>query len=199
MLKLISMRASPLHLPLVGLLLLVGCGSSLSSNADGGVDASRDGAKGDAAEEGRDSSHACRGPAGTIHRPEAATCPSNANDDAGCNIKPHDQCLTDSNCSDGGLCLCETPILAGQPCPGGVPLYSGNVCLPSNCRVDSDCSPCGSCLGEYACGDVTGFYCQTPEDECAPNGGPGTTSDEGNGCTFKDGRWIDGGPPLCPG
>jgi hypothetical protein len=175
------------------------CGGSLSSGgSDAGPDSGRD-ARGDATDDvtsDRSSDH-CLGESDAAHRAEATACASNKNDDAGCDIVPHDQCLTDSNCGANQDCLCQTPIPAGQPCPAGVGNPSGNVCIPSNCRVDSDCSPCGLCQAEFSCGNITGYYCQTPGDECTPTG-PGQDYD-GNGCTFVSGRWVSGSLPLCPG
>jgi hypothetical protein len=181
----------------------VACGSSTSSlGSDAGLDGGREGGGdasgeggGDAASDG--SSGHCRGMSEAIHRAEATACGSNKNDDAGCGIVPHDQCLTDSNCGAIQDCLCQSPIPAGQPCPEGVGTPSGNVCIPSNCRVDSDCSPCGLCEAEYSCGSITGYFCQTPEDECTPTG-PGQNY-EGNGCTFQSGRWASGNAASCPG
>jgi hypothetical protein len=139
----------------------------------------------------------CSGPSGANHRAQGATCASNAGADAGCDVQPKDQCLTDSDCGPAADCECETPIPAGQVCPGGVSLPSGNACIPSNCRVDSDCAPCGVCQGEYSCGQYTGFYCQTPEDTCVPSAGD--TGYDGNGCRFVGGHWTSMGMTECPG
>jgi hypothetical protein len=139
----------------------------------------------------------CSGPAGANHRAQAGTCASNAGIDAGCNIQPKDQCLTDSDCGSTGDCECETPILAGQPCPGGEPLPAGNICLPSNCRTDADCAACGVCQGDFSCGQFTGFYCRTPSDACVPTG-PDVSYD-GNGCRFVGGHWVQTGTVSCPG
>jgi hypothetical protein len=122
------------------------------------------------------------------HRVQPAACASNAGADAGCGVQPMDQCLTDNDCGPLGDCQCQTPIPAGQGCPLGVPWPAGNACVPSNCRTDADCTACGVCQGEYACGQFTGFYCQTPSDACVP-AGPDTSWD-GNGCSFVGGRWV---------
>lgn len=57
-------------------------------------------------------------------------------------------CLTDSDCDDGEVCRCGSPI---------------GECVSSDCSEDADC-------GEgYLCQlvDGGGFRCQQPEDECA--------------------------------
>jgi hypothetical protein len=139
----------------------------------------------------------CNGTSGVWHRALATACVSNAGVDAGCNIQPHDACLTDTDCGVGYVCLCESPIRAGQVCPGGVPMATGNVCIPANCRVDSDCSACGVCQAQYSCGQITGYYCQTPTDACVP--AYSSTSYSGNGCLFQSGHWVSSGTPACPG
>ncbi len=65
----------------------------------------------------------------------------------------YNQCIGDEDCADNGVCMC-----------GNVT----NVCLPGNCRRDSDCggnlfcSPnIDSCLN-----DIKGYFCQTASDEC---------------------------------
>jgi hypothetical protein len=139
----------------------------------------------------------CHGTSGVVHRAQAITCESHAGFDAGCQIQPHDECLADGDCGTGKVCLCESLPAPGQPCAAGVPRPTGNICIPANCRVDSDCSPCGVCQAQYWCGEYTGYYCQTPGDACFPT----TTSYDGNGCNFSSGQWLSSVPAVggCPG
>jgi hypothetical protein len=100
----------------------------------------------------------------------AADCPAVAHvacvayDDAGaarfCNA---DICHLDSDCADGGVCLCGSD-------PTATTLATSNVCLvPGNCRLDSDCvstkvpycSP-----SSVGCGTTFSYYCHTPNDDC---------------------------------
>jgi hypothetical protein len=65
-------------------------------------------------------------------------------------------CLTDVDCSDSQVCLCDP--------------YIGE-CIAAECSVDADCggsSLCGSYEYEPSCGGIR-FGCQTPEDQCAGN------------------------------
>ena len=140
--------------------------------------------------------HKCVGATGVTHRAQAATCSSNADDDAGCGVQPKDQCTTDPMCGAGSVCLCQSPVPAGGGCPGGVPLVTGNVCVPSNCTVDSDCTACGVCQAEYSCGQITGYYCQTPEDTCVPTS---VGFDQGCAWSATEGYWGSTGPEECPG
>jgi hypothetical protein len=187
------------------------CGATVSPvTVDAGSDANISAGDGsaapdsriDAASAGPDGANgleagSCHGSSGVVARAVAQACTSNAGADAGCNVAPHDQCLTDSNCGASSVCACQSPIAAGQACPGGVPLVAGNVCIPANCRVDSDCTPCGVCQAQYSCGVITGYYCQTPADTCVPEG-PAVSFD-GNGCVFMSGRWVSTTPAPCPG
>lgn len=97
---------------------------------------------------------------------------------------PHDDCTKDDDCNGAhgasGVCACQSPH--GMGCGAGV--VSGNACVPSSCRTDSDCSPCHTCRVEQSCGLITGYYCGTPLDECSSNADCGTGF-----CTFKGDRW----------
>jgi len=138
----------------------------------------------------------CHGTSDVIHRAQATACPSHVGADAGCGITPHDQCLMDADCGPGYVCQCEAPIAAGQPCPGGVPAPSGNVCIASTCLVDADCPACGVCQAQYTCNQVGGYHCQTPTDECYPSASGATGI---NACTWASGQWTLTGPVACPG
>ena len=169
--------------PLGLVVVALACGSSKTTGgaaADGGADSGRveGGGGGEAG--------TCRANVG--NRPTAAACASNADAgvvDAGpttCGqpIVPHDACLSDADCAGGhgaiGVCVCQAPH--GEGCGTGV--VTGNVCVPANCHVDSDCSPCARCRVEESCGATTGYYCESPADECSSN------ADCGSGfCTFQ--------------
>jgi hypothetical protein len=71
-----------------------------------------------------------------------------------------DTCADDSACPAGQTCACH-----GSPNDYG----AGNHCLPSDCRVDADCGPCGWCsptVSSGSCLSVVGYYCHTPKDQC---------------------------------
>jgi hypothetical protein len=74
--------------------------------------------------------------------------------DAGYNACTYNQCSTDSDCVQGGPCLCQNPTV----CPGG------------NCATDSDCGSGGYCSPSHLLGagawSSSGFYCHTMGDEC---------------------------------
>jgi hypothetical protein len=74
-----------------------------------------------------------------------------------------DACVTDTDCMMGEVCACH----------GSAYSTGGNQCIPSNCRVDSDCGPSGYCsptTGQNNCGAVTGYYCHTSSDACLNDG-----------------------------
>ncbi len=72
----------------------------------------------------------------------------------------HDDCLTDSDCGATGVCLCQAPQSLGGESP-----ILGNACVGGNCRTDDDCSDGAGC--EYVDSTTgSGYYCQTPDDEC---------------------------------
>jgi hypothetical protein len=143
-----------------------------------------------------DGSAACRTEAPTYHRPSATTCPSHATDAGtdsgivGC-MPPHDACLVDTDCGGSGVCDCETPSCAH---PFG---SSGNVCLPGNCRVDSDCA-CGFCAGDPSCGGLDGYWCTTPLDECSTDADchDGGASSQ---CRWSTDHWACASALACPG
>lgn len=117
-------------------------------------------------------------PPGNVSMPEAGPLSAGAcNSDADCvnggvngrctSIRPgsagrctYDACFSDGDCPSGSDCACDA---AG-----------GNLCVPSNCRVDSDCA-CGGCAPSpgnltvcipYFGSGVGGYDCRTPDDEC---------------------------------
>jgi len=75
----------------------------------------------------------------------------------------YDECAIDSQCKPNELCLCGTSEGTGR---------TANLCLPSNCRDDSDCGSGGYCSPTYdttcgAFGGVVGYYCHRAADLCA--------------------------------
>lgn len=182
---------------LLGLVAMgLGCGSS-KTTAGPASDASTDSPR---AEGGAGEAGTCR--LDVVHRATASACPSNADAgliDAGpstCGqiVVPHDACLTDGDCAGAhgamGVCVCQSP--RGEGC--GVPAVTGNVCVPADCHVDSDCSPCAQCRAEQSCGVTTGYYCGSPADECSSN------ADCGSGfCTFQGDHFACQNNVACAG
>jgi hypothetical protein len=193
--------ASPL------LLLLAACGGAAATtpegdaggDATGTADANTD-ATGTTDSGGDvvtrpDAGDACRTDAPTYHRSSAAACPSHETDagaDSGVGCMPaYDACLVDSDCGGSGVCDCEVPRCTHPYAT------TGNVCLPGNCRVDSDCA-CGFCAGEPSCGGLDGYWCTTPLDECSTNADcedAGTSS----GCRWSTDHWACVMLMACPG
>jgi hypothetical protein len=177
--------------PMLAVLLLVaplaGCSGSTQTTVHGGdggagTDSGEVGDTGaDVVSPPGDAGGSCRTEPPTTHRPSASTCSSHETDAGvdsgfvGC-MPPHDACLVDSDCGSTGVCDCETPRCTE---PFAV---AGNVCLPSNCRIDSDCA-CGFCAGEPSCGGIDAYYCTTPHDECS------TDADCQDGGMFTQCRW----------
>jgi hypothetical protein len=123
----------------------------------------------------------CRTEPPTLHRQAVSACPSHVSDAGadsglvGC-MPPHDGCLVDSDCGSTGVCDCESPRCAE---PFAV---AGNVCVSSDCRVDSDCA-CGFCAGDTSCGGIDAYHCTTPHDTCS------TDADCQDGGTLTECRW----------
>jgi hypothetical protein len=137
------------------------------------------------------------------HRPTAKTCTANARDAGvstcgGGTVPVQDACLRDEDCGPTAVCVCIRPQSSG-PGPCGVVTPLGNACLPGNCRVDSDCAACGSCVLAVSCGTVGGYYCQTPNDTCSSSA---DCKAEGDGACEYDsnaGRWACSYNIRCPG
>jgi len=123
----------------------------------------------------------------------ATSCASNADcgGDAGSQFPSclsgqcsFDACLTDSDCPSHHVCACSSDYY------GGNGEYHANVCVPSNCQVDSDCGATGYCSPtvDASCGSrsgVVGYYCHGADDDC--------TND--SDCSGAN----DGGPTQGPG
>jgi hypothetical protein len=87
----------------------------------------------------------------------AATCSPTGGDANG-----PDQCATDSDCSNGGVCSCAGTTFEWSH-------QTRNLCVPAACHVDADCgsfacsptlSECGSFYG------IQGYYCHAADDQC---------------------------------
>ncbi len=100
----------------------------------------------------------------------------------------YDECTTDGQCSANQLCACGTD--------DGSDGRTANLCIPSNCRVDSDCGSGGYCSPSWgtscgALGGVVGYYCHTAGDLCATdectNDGDCKGTDAGGGIGAGDG------------
>ena len=70
-----------------------------------------------------------------------------------------DECLTDDDCANGGVCVCSSPT-------GSSAIVNRNSCVPGNCRVDADCGVGGHCAPSAGTCGIAGFFCRTPADTC---------------------------------
>lgn len=73
-----------------------------------------------------------------------------------------DECGSDADCTDGGVCEC------------GVGLGGTNKCFTGDCRTDADCSNGGLCIqGEHnCCGnwcEGAPYHCTSASDTCGAN------------------------------
>jgi hypothetical protein len=85
-------------------------------------------------------------------------------------------CRLDSDCPNGALCECGTPV---------------GTCIAATCRVDEDCGPgllCGSYVSDPGC-DFPAYACQLTSDVCAVN----TDCPDGESCTILE----RGGGRVC--
>lgn len=94
-----------------------------------------------------------------------------------------DTCADDSACPTGQTCACH-----GSPYDG-----AGNHCVRGNCRVDADCGPGGWCSPTVtlsSCGQVAGYYCHTPKDQCVNDSDCGNGSPQACGYDTTAGYWY---------
>jgi len=101
-------------------------------------------------------------------------------------------CSVDADCGTGQVCACEQGLLYQ-----GVSVPIGR-CFQAGCTADADCAPGALCISPTyndGCGVyLTGFNCQSPDDECA------STADCGGGnaqCMHDGSRYICGGATAC--
>jgi hypothetical protein len=100
----------------------------------------------------------------------------------------YDACLSDSDCANGGVCVCSKDYY------GGNAAYHPNVCVPSGCHVDADCGDNGVCAGSIGyCGSYEGFQCGS---STAPACGA-----SGQSCNFSPevGQFTCSASPVCNG
>jgi hypothetical protein len=105
-----------------------------------------------------------------------------------------DQCLTDADCPSG-VCACSSNYY------GGNALYHPNLCVPSNCHVDSDCGAGGYCSPSRGyCGVFEGFYCHQPADTCVDPTADCASCSGTNACVYTPevGRFVCG-LAICAG
>jgi hypothetical protein len=71
-----------------------------------------------------------------------------------------DQCFTDDDCEAGFACGCANQF-------GGNALHT-NLCVPSSCRLDADCTASGLCSPAHTayCGSLSGYHCRSAADTC---------------------------------
>jgi hypothetical protein len=103
-----------------------------------------------------------------------------------------DDCLTDGDCADGGVCVCSSPL-------GNSAVQNRNYCVRGNCRVDADCGAGGYCMQSAGLCGVDGFFCHTSADTCVD-----ATQDCGASCIgacryFADKRAFACLAPVCGG
>ncbi len=108
-------------------------------------------------------------------------CEGNGGGPAGCHCS-YDTCTQDDACKMGGPCACH----------GSTHLSGGNVCAPGNCQIDSDCGAnnfCSPSLSPTSCYSLAGYYCHTPNDQCADDADCATGG--GTQCMYDVGarRW----------
>ncbi len=100
-----------------------------------------------------------------------------------------DECLSDSDCGAGTVCLCSADA-------GGGDVRHLNACVPAACAVDSDCGPNEYCSPNRTyCGEVTGYYCHGVHDTCVdPTTDCACLSGEGKACIYAPqvGYWVCG-------
>ena len=188
---------------------LVHCGGSTNLGTPAGSDGGVLG----------DGGHPILGEVPLKHLPVGATCratrPSGSSNDDGGKLCDADAgsfcaCGSDSECTDGNNGRCIVNGNAGYHCTydecassadcttastscacGDINAGSYNVCVPSNCKVDTDCGANGYCSPSYgSCGtfggEYGGVYCHTANDECVNDSdctGNGETSGPGY-CAF---------------
>jgi hypothetical protein len=187
-----------------------GSGGSSSSSGSG----SSSGASSSSSGSGSSSGSSSGGPAPVYHRPDDSQCLGPA--PAGtCNFGGSGgpgMCSDDSQCADAGAngrciesnggaayCFCTSDACADDSaCPkdqtcachgSAYTVGEGNHCVPGNCRVDADCGAGGWCSPSYStngCGEIGGYYCHTPQDQCV-NDSDCPTSNGPMNCSYDSG------------
>lgn len=100
----------------------------------------------------------------------------------------YDECLTDGDCANGGVCGCSTDYY------GGNAQYHPNVCVPADCHVDGDCGTNGVCAPSIGyCGSFEGFHCGSS------TAGSCGASDQSCNFSSEVGRFACGAASVCNG
>ncbi len=83
-------------------------------------------------------------------------------EEAGASFCNYDACEVDTDCPDGGICICATAT-DGTTVP-----TTPNTCLAAgNCRIDADCPTVPYCSpSSTGCSTTVAYYCHTPNDDC---------------------------------
>jgi hypothetical protein len=108
----------------------------------------------------------------------------------------YDECLTDADCPTATLCVC------GADTGGGF-IRHYNVCVPADCRVDSDCGAGAYCSPSRGyCGSLSGYYCHGTHDTCVDPSTdcPCVSPPYSPACVYAPevGYWVCG-VPVCMG
>ncbi len=91
----------------------------------------------------------------------------------------HYGCLTDSDCNDNQVCVCEDERYGGR-------------CLEAGCRTNEDCGAGLRCAVAFSVCGIPEFRCETAADECILD------SDCGEGdCYFLDSPGSGDGARAC--
>ncbi|MBZ5710240.1 hypothetical protein [Nannocystis pusilla] len=101
------------------------------------------------------------------------------------------QCMSDSDCGDGQICLC-----AGDLPAVGADLALKNQCVPADCTANADCAGECGCRGDkFFCGTLEGAFCPTPDDECEDD----EDCEDGGYCGWDSDqkRWVCQGWGIC--
>lgn len=69
-------------------------------------------------------------------------------------------CEQQSQCGEGETCLCALWE------PGGPAYHAANRCVPALCESADDCGGRECAVTEDQCGQLSGLYCRTDQDEC---------------------------------
>jgi hypothetical protein len=198
---------------------------SAQVDSEGGV------SRGDSAATSGDAGASCSRRTPVNHRATGSTCPAMRGSGGGPffdgAIPMGDQCNTDLDCTAGknGRCLLST-VVGGPPrgpiaecsydacssdsdCAGDVVCVcrssdsdsDPNFCGTGNCRIDSDCGPCGFCspsdnggyCGFSTSGPSSAYYCHTSQDTCIDNTDCGVDASD-PACNFnvESSRWSCG-------
>jgi len=98
----------------------------------------------------------------------------------------HYGCVTDADCGEGALCMCDNPV---------------GRCLPASCLADADCGEGLLCTHHVPLDDMFygAFACDTAKDECNKDDDC-ASGDQwyGDSCVLQDGarRCVAGARPV---